>query len=135
MDIDYETRITRLMLATLMNLAELTEIDIEEPMVTLEKPLPGYLYLNNREILRTFSGNTIIIGMITATAQAIDNISGLQKIEFFVDGTRKAVDDEPPYSWTWNERVIGEHVIRAKAYDYAGNWAADEITIKIFNIG
>jgi hypothetical protein len=61
--------------------------------------------------------------MITIEANASDNESGIDHVEFFVDGVSKSIDDTAPYSYDWREVISGKHTITVKAVDEAGNSA------------
>ena len=97
--------------------------DKTPPMVEIIKPRGG-IYLFDREILH-FSGISIIFGSITIEAEAIDNLSKISKLEFYIDDHLMYTDIEEPYEWRWNgER--GWHVIEVKAYDEVGNYGYKE---------
>ena len=131
MDLDYAARITRLIVATLIELAEIKEGDYEKPVVKIEKPY-GHLYINNREIISLPS--TVIIGKIEIEAYAFDNESGIDSVEFYIDGRMVARDEQQPYQWLWDKRALLLHKIGVKAYDKAGNEGYDEIKVWIFNL-
>lgn len=61
-------------------------------------------------------------GMITLSATATDNV-GVSKVEFYVDGALKGIDETYPYSMTLDSNTLtqGSHALVAKAYDAAGN--------------
>ncbi|KAA0001771.1 MAG: M20/M25/M40 family metallo-hydrolase [Thermoplasmata archaeon] len=132
MDLDYATRVTKLIVATLIELAGLKEGDYENPIVKIEKP-HGHLYINNREIIPLPHDSTIVIGKIEIEVYALDNESGIDSVEFYIDGRMVAKDEQPPYQWLWDERALLLHKIGVKAYDRAGNEGYDEVKIWIFN--
>jgi hypothetical protein len=133
MDLDYAARVTKLIVATLVELAGLEEGDYENPVVKIEKP-QGYLYINNREVLPLPFGTTVVIGGIEIEAYAFDNESGIDSVEFYIDGKMVANDSEAPYTYEWDERAMFLHEIMVKAYDKAGNEEYDAVKIWIFNI-
>lgn len=104
--------------------------DSNPPTINIEKP-KNYLYVSNKEILPT--PFPIIIGGITIDANAIDE-NGIKKVEFYVDNHLKESMESKPYSWMWNEFVIGMHKIKVVCYDNADNIAGDEEKVLIFNI-
>ncbi len=133
MDLDYATRVTRLIVGALVELAKLAEGDWEDPVVSLEKP-KGYLYLQNKEIISLPLGMTIILGGIEIEAHAFDNESGVSKVEFYIDDELKFTDSEIPYAFMWDERAFLIHKLEVKAYDYGGNEAYVETRFLIFNL-
>ena len=96
-------------------------VDNTPPSLEITKPLGGQIYLLDRAIFPTFGNKAIVIGKITITANATDSISGVKKVEFYIDGVKKAEDNETPYSMKWSGWAVGSHTIKVKAYDKAGN--------------
>ncbi len=97
----------------------------------ISSPKNGYFYLFGQEKRQTISGNTIIIGGITIEVSA--TLSDIT-VEFYVDDSLKFTDNEGPYEWSWDERVVGTHSIKITAYDDEGYTMSDEIVVKVFNI-
>jgi hypothetical protein len=59
----------------------------------------------------------------TITASATDNSgSGLQKVEFYVDGSLVGTDTTGPFTYAWNTLTLsnGSHTLTTKAYDNNG---------------
>jgi len=110
----------------------LTLEDVSPPLLSIEKPKKGYLYVFDRAWLHI--GTTIILGRITIIANAIDE-SGIEGVEFYVDDILKYNDTEQPYEWPWNEFAIGKHEVKVIACDSFGNEAEDKISVIIFNFG
>ncbi|KAA0003787.1 MAG: zinc carboxypeptidase [Thermoplasmata archaeon] len=77
------------------------------PIGGIKKPKNGFLYISNREIIPTY-GKAIIIGKITIEVECMNT----SKVEFYIDDELKYVDKEEPYQWTWDEMVVGNHVIK-----------------------
>ncbi|WAR43985.1 Ig-like domain-containing protein [Methylomonas rapida] len=72
-------------------------------------------------------------GMITLSAQATDNV-GVVKVEFYVDDMLKGSDTSAPYAVQLDSTSLadGNHRLKAKAYDSAGNIGSSDSVI--FNI-
>ncbi|MCD6512314.1 MAG: hypothetical protein J7K61_01755 [Thermoplasmata archaeon] len=94
--------------------------------VSIRKPVEGRIYFMDREIMPFH--DTVIIGKITVEAD-----SNGRKVEFYVDGALKNVDDEMPYAWQWDEFIMGRHIIMARAYDENGRMDEDSIEVFILN--
>ncbi|RLF43993.1 MAG: hypothetical protein DRN17_05275, partial [Thermoplasmata archaeon] len=107
-------------------------IDMTAPSIEFKKPSYGYLYIMGREILPL--KHTIIIGKADIMVDASDEISDIEKVEFYVDDELKETLTAEPYSWTWNETALFTHTIKVIAYDSAGNKATIEQEIWIFLI-
>jgi hypothetical protein len=56
---------------------------------------------------------------VTFTAQVSDVTSGIDRVEFTLDGLLQNTDTETPYEWTWNG--LGNHQVTATVFDMAGN--------------
>lgn len=115
-------------------------VDLELPEVYITKPKEGHVYINLLDIfvfgipLRIIFFNTLIIGKIDLEVYAFDNISGISKVEFYIDNDLRSSDDTPPYRWTWDEiAIIFPYTINVVAYDNSGNTKSD--TIKVWKIG
>ena len=96
------------------------------PKVKILKP--SYeVYIFDRAIMP--SSFPIVIGKITVEAMAYH----ADEVEFYVDSELKSIDDSKPYSWIWNETVIGKHEIKVKACKEK-SCNSDKITVFIMNI-
>ena len=110
--------------------------DLEPPEVYIIKPEDGYLYVNIVDIvifqipLRLILINTLIVGKIDIEVNALDNLSGIEKVEFYIDDKLKGEDKTEPYSWTWDEKVtFFPYTIKVTAYDKGGNQNSDIRTV------
>ena len=78
------------------------------------------------EVLRFIIFNTLIIGKIDIEVYAIDNITGINRVEFYINEEYQDTDEIPPYGWTWDQfSILFPYTIRVVAYDNAGNEKAD----------
>ncbi|EMR73261.1 Peptidase C1A, papain [Thermoplasmatales archaeon SCGC AB-539-N05] len=110
-------------------------VDNSPPELNIIKPKTGYLYTKNSEI-KTLLGNTIIIGSITIEADVSDEISGVEKVEFYIDDELKHIASDAPYEWTLNEPLFGKHTIKVIAHDNLDNIINYEIEeVYIFSLG
>ncbi len=75
----------------------------------------------DREIVMLPLDLTIILGKITIVAEAIDELTSVDRVEFFVDNNQYAIDEEYPFEWLWNVTSIGRHTLHTVAYDQVGN--------------
>ncbi len=80
----------------------------------------------------------VIEGLIDITLDANDidiDASGIHYVELWVDGIHVGTDSTTPYSFQGDTRTSdnGTYVIEVRAYDAAGNWASDSITVYIEN--
>lgn len=73
------------------------------------------------------AAGSVVAGLVEVSASATDNV-GVVVVEFLVDDEVRATDTAAPFSWTWNttEFANGEHRLRARAYDAAGNAGTSE---------
>jgi len=89
-------------------------VDTTKPSLSIESPRDG----------ETSRGTVKII-------VSADDENGMEKTEFYVDGSLRHVDTTEPYSWSWDTTVVtnGEHTVKVLAYDKAGN--VEEAIIKV----
>jgi hypothetical protein len=67
-------------------------------------------------------------------AEANDATSGIDRVEFCVDGQLQYTDTQPPYEWTWFG--FQNSTVKATAYDLAGNSQSQTMfTPYEFNLG
>lgn len=108
-------------------------IDKSAPTVTVTSPTQGYIHFFGRELLPSLRGKTILIGRITVEVNATDAPSGINKVEFSVDGEIRYNDMEEPYTWTWG-LAFGRHTLGVTAIDIAGHETTEEMDVTIFSL-
>ena len=101
------------------------------PKIDIVRPKNG-LYIFDKEILKLSS--TIIIGGITIRVNATDDETGIATVSFYINDVLKFSDNEEPYEWQWDEKAVGMRIIKAIAYDNAGNSKSDEVHTIIINL-
>ena len=101
------------------------------PYVKLIKPADA-VYLLDKEIMPFLL--PIIFGKITIEVNATDSDGTIEKVEFYVDDVLRSTDTAEPYTWTWDERIIGLHKITVIAYDDCGETAKTSRSLLIFNL-
>ncbi len=110
------------------------EVDNTPPTVSIAKPEKG-LYLFDRKILPRFIRPALIIGRITIVANATDEDSGIEKVEFYINGKLKVTDTTAPYEYLWKRdriRLFHIFVIKVVAYDNEGLEAFDKMLVRKF---
>ncbi len=107
----------------------------QAPEVEIVKPEKG-LYLGNFKIIPRFFRLTKIFGSITIEATATDEDSGIEKVEFYINGQLKGTDTNEPYTYGWRRDGIsffGIFFIKVIAYDIEGLTSEDlKLARKIF---
>jgi hypothetical protein len=80
------------------------------------------------------SNGATVSGTISITATASDNV-GVTKVSCRIDSGSWMDDTTSPYSWTWDTTSVsdGSHTITCRAYDAAGNYADDSVTVTVDN--
>ncbi|MCK4364827.1 MAG: hypothetical protein KAW45_02125 [Thermoplasmatales archaeon] len=107
------------------------------PTVKIIKPVKG-LYIKNKMIRPFFIRISLIIGNITIEANATDDETGIEKVEFYaglLGNILLGEDITPPYTFNWKRdriRFIHMHILKVVAYDSAGNIASDKIIVRKF---
>jgi hypothetical protein len=104
--------------------------DTTPPLVEIVKPINNGIYIFNKFILPLkMTQMPIIVQMLTIEVNASDNESGIERVEFIIDGVSKGQDTSEPYSYDWKEILSGQHKITVKAFDNSGNSASAEILV------
>ena len=113
-----DTGWTRLDLAQALTYAGGTSTDTVAPVVSLTSPLSG-----------------AVSGTVLMTATASDNV-GVSKVEFYRGTTKLSENTTSPYSYSWNTTSVadGSYILKAIAYDAAGNsTTSSTVTITVNN--
>ena len=140
-NLTYHVKVTKLMLATLSELA-IQPIDIQ---VIIKTPLEGYLYLQDKPLIPIpfpeyyflrLRGITVLFG------RAISNVEvyckdKIKQVVFSVDDFFSCWDTEPPYQWNIQGKfypLFGRHTLKVCAYSESGKMDSDEIDIIFFTL-
>jgi hypothetical protein len=106
--------------------------DTTPPEVNIISPIEGFININLFDLftLKFKSFTTIVIGRVLISVNASDNQSGIEKVEFYVEGDLKSTVTTPPYTWRWSERGwFFPYTLKVIAYDYAGNVNTDSMKV------
>ncbi len=106
--------------------------DVEAPEVQILYPIENHFHRGNFSMpwFKTF-----VLGKINVLVYASDSQSGIEKVEFYVDGQLMATDYSSPYEWLWNEDTVYDtHLLEVIAYDRDGNTAKDSMEVIVFNL-
>jgi len=103
----------------------------------VKDPMGAYWYVGPVffKIDRTLPHITLVKEKLSAnevkfTAYVSDGMSGIWRVEFFLDDQLISNDTSIPFEWTWEGS--GVHIVKAKVYDIAGNSASkSKITLFI----
>ena len=78
--------------------------------------------------------NSFVRGVVNISVSAYDP-SGVNKVEFYIDGELVATDSAAPYTWNWNttKSSDGTHTIEIKAYDTFNNVNSTKIIVNVDN--
>jgi parallel beta-helix repeat protein len=106
--------------------------DDEPPILMIEEPETGFLYILGRQMIPLPFNLTLIIGFINITVTAIDYKSGIDYVKLYINDELKAnLTGCGICIWKWDEITFFKfkHTIKAVAYDHVGNNASNEITV------
>jgi len=106
------------------------------PEIGITSPVKGRIYFFDSPILENLGSfkNTFLIGKTTVSAYASDD-SGIEKVEFYVDGDLMVTVESEPYTWTlsrisiFKELFFHRHTIEVKAYDDTGKTSSASIEV------
>jgi hypothetical protein len=91
--------------------------DTDAPALTITSPADGAL----------LSGRSVTLAATASDA------SGISAVEFYVGDKLLGRDGSAPYSVNWNLRksAKGQHIVRVRAFDAAGNVAEQAVTVSV----
>jgi len=98
--------------------------DSQPPVISINKPEKAFYFRNKR---RASFPIPFVLGRIDIEVNALDSGTGIEKVEFYINGDLKNTDYYFPYEWNWNERRLCNAKIDVIAYDYSGNIKEDNI--------
>lgn len=101
--------------------------DFISPNASIEKPVYGQFYIGNQA--RFSLPWTVVIGGVMVEVAADDLETGIDRVEFYVDGILYDTKTVYPYQWYWDLSGFGRFDLKIIAYDYAGN--RDEESIEV----
>ncbi len=92
-------------------------VDLTPPTVTISSP----------------ANHAIVSGNVKFAATAKDALSGVAKVNFYVDGRLVTSDANAPFSVVWKAAKATKttHTLTAKAVDRAGNSTSRSISVKV----
>jgi hypothetical protein len=111
--------------------SELIEGGNLPPTVGISLPETGKLHLLGKPIYEfRLLDNTILIGKSKIVAEAEDD-SGIEKVEFYIDGNLVGEDTEEPFEYSFRKikllkRFVRKHTINVIAYDDEGKTGTSE---------
>jgi len=102
------------------------------PTIIITKPNKGY-YIFNIKILPRNLFLTKIIGSITIEVNALDEDSGIEKVEFYINNKLKGNDTTFPYTYFWTDgkiKIFNIYFVKVIAYDLEGKTATTKIIVE-----
>jgi hypothetical protein len=116
------------------------QIDTTVPTVAITDPVPGGVYV--LDVLNVSADPvpiTLLLGPKTVAADAADPgavASGIDHVEFRVDGIPRGSAATAPYTWLYGEPILatGPHTLTAVAYDAAGNTASASMQVVVVGL-
>ena len=107
--------------------------DNEPPsIVRITKPARGYLYVADEGIYLFLPPKPLIVGPISINVEALDTISGINKVELYANNYYLGVTNEYPFIFSSQSLGrMGLCTIRVRAFDETGNYAEDELQARV----
>ena len=106
------------------------EQDTVPPVIDINDPINA-IYVKNRPIFPFFT--PLIFGEIQINISAVDEESGVEKIELHINDELIGTWYDSSITWTWSERTFGRFKLYVVVYDTAGNWnELEKIVWKFF---
>jgi outer membrane protein assembly factor BamB len=109
----------------------------EPKKIEIQQPEPGKLYLFGLGVVRTISGNTVIIGSVNVKVHAYSE-DQLEGIYFYVDGKYQYNVTTPPFEWNMNQHYGKlfplRHTITVTATYKGGCTWSESIDVMYFHL-
>ena len=105
---------------------------METPTLEVQKPKSGWFYLFDIIGLpRPIIKKTFVLGDLTLEAGA-DDASGIDKVEFFINGRVIGEATESPYTYKWTEpdNLFWTYTLKIRAYNNYGGTSKEEQIIR-----
>jgi hypothetical protein len=98
-------------------------LDTLAPSLTIQRPLPGYIYKMNGDFRKQIpeSFHSIILGDISIIGSALDEGSGIDSIQIYLNGQLQISISESPFEWEWTRLSFRRHHLEIVAMDRSGN--------------
>jgi hypothetical protein len=97
--------------------------------------IPGSLTILKNNMVPAVSltapaGSATLLGSVPLEVQA-SHSSGIDRVEFYIDGSLIAADSSAPYAYSWDTTLAedGRHMIRAQAYNQNGKSSDAEVEV------
>jgi len=104
----------------------------EPKKIEIQKPAPGRLYLFGLGLIKTLSGNTVVIGSLTVKVRVYTE-DQLESIHFSIDGYDQYNVTAPPYEWRMDKHFGNpfstEHTLTVTGYFTDNNIWSDSIAM------
>ena len=107
-------------------------LDREAPHIDIKSPETG-LYIFGNKIPLSID-KIIIVGGFNIEATAYDNVSGVYRVRFYLDGDCINTATEESYSRYCGIRHWGKGTIKVIIQDFAGNCAEDSLDVFYYNL-
>ena len=108
------------------------EVYLDEILFTLSPP-PVFKDNPPPVTINSPADGTSISGFTRVSVSATDD-NGIDRVEFYVDGTLRQMDDTGPgyrFGWDTTTETLGMHALQILAYDTVGQNAVDEATVEV----
>jgi hypothetical protein len=99
------------------------------PHITIIKPDAALYVLNHRII---DCAVPFIIGAIDVEINTSDEGSGIEYVQFYINGELQGNITSAPFTWRWTQRTFGKQTLTVRAYNATGSSACDEIILRKF---
>ncbi len=111
------------------------KIDKSDPVLRIIKPEEGGLYISNVKIAQELS-TTVIVGPLISKFEIYDNVSGINRAEFYLDDDLVCIDNQYPYTCTISRKNFGTFsILKIIVYDNAGRSRTERAYFILFGLG
>ena len=107
------------------------EQPVEQPEMKVKRPKARWIYLFNFLGLPfPLTKNALILSDYFTIKVKAEDVSGIEKIEFFIDGLIIGEINATPYKFDWTGAEKGTYNLKVRAYSNNGGTMKKEVTVK-----
>jgi len=102
------------------------------PDLKITIPEEGYFHFLGIKLVKTYSGNTVLLGRTKVKVDVGYFESVIEKVEFYLNNQLMKIDNENPYDWRWGTFSFGKYLIDIKAYVNETEYSNKTIKVMAF---
>jgi PKD repeat protein len=109
-------------------------IDKSDPVLKIKKPIEKNLYISNIKVAEGLP-TTVIVGPLIPKFEIYDNISGINRADFYLNNDLLCTDHEYPYNCIISKNKFGySNILKIIIYDNAGRSITESLYFILYGL-